>query len=956
MSFSIDDPSQLTEELDLSSLISIRSAACDGENYYLVTSEDGILPNALVTVNIKSKKLTTVKTYDYQKDLIGSFVILDMDYNPANKKLYAMGFNMETAEFVDGSIEFSSIALFTIDTANGDVEIIGEQDKIVFTAITFSKDGDLFGIDGSGDLWTISAYNGRPLDNLYSTGISPVGQQSMTTDTNTGSMYWASCSQNGDNGMSKFIQIDHTDDWVFSTKDLGELSDATELVGLYIDPDPISNDAPADPTDLTVTPAAEGGNTALIEWINPTATRDGKTLENVDAVVYVDGTAVQTLSGEKAGSKSSYTYTATKSGLLTVSVSAIANGEEGSAAYADAVFVGTDRPGAVVNLEAKRLDPDKYDITVSWEKPATGAQGGWYDASQLTYRIVRMPDDKVIAEAATYTSFTDSEISTTAAYIYEITPSTAAGAGLTTKSIPCISGPAIQPPYTMDLRDQADANMWTVVNGDNDEYLWSILENWGGTDTSYRYYPETNVGGTIVTDDWLISPSIELKAGKYYSLAYDVRLWGVLFPATYVVAMGHGVDPANLTTVLARYDADDSVDLAWERRGMTFTVDADGSYNFGFGVLLANPVEIKGFEIREIDKIDIAATELSGSTSTGVGFTSTYTVTVTNMGYESIDKFEVSLVDGDGTVLVSRQIDETLAPQESATYDLVWTPSAGGTFDIHAIATTADDSNTDNDASNTITVSVLLTGKWHDITDGTSLSGYSPFYMQYLYSGAQTIYTASELGGTPSTISGITYYYYIMGGAAPAPFEVKIAMANTSISGFDTNLPLDQGEFTTVYEGTLTIDASKKSFTIMFDTPFEYTGGNLCIQSEHSSTSTASLLFYSNTKGENSVTALYRSDEAPYDYTQNAGVFKDRPNVSLFMSQTSAITDVKADNKGISYNSATHTLTLDTEDTVSVYSLQGVLLFRGRGITFDLSTLSGPAIITAAGKALKVIL
>lgn len=55
-------------------------------------------------------------------------------------------------------------------------------------------------------------------------------------------------------GSSNLVRIDMTEDWYFSTNDLGKIKDTTELVALYVESNPVSDAAPATPADLTVTP------------------------------------------------------------------------------------------------------------------------------------------------------------------------------------------------------------------------------------------------------------------------------------------------------------------------------------------------------------------------------------------------------------------------------------------------------------------------------------------------------------------------------------------------------------------------------------------------------------------------------------------------------------------------------------------------------------------------------
>ena len=956
VSFSADNPADITEELDLSQFPIIRAGACDGTTYYLLVCDaDGMLATGLWAVDLASKRISLVKAYDYQVDTPASIVAFDMAWNPADGMLYAIGMDLSSAVITENGIE-ADLGYIRIDPATGDGTTLGTQGIVAIQTIAFNDYGDLFGVADDGALWALDGRTGKPLEAMEDTGYIPAGLQSMTYDATAGAFYWAALTEAGGVGASTLVRIDMTEDWFFTVNDLGKIKDTTELVALYVDPNPISPLAPQAPADFTVVPAADGSRSATLSWTNPSLTRAGQPLSTLDITVYADGKPVATLMGRTPGADDTYTYAAAADATVDLSVAASTNGAEGEHAYANPVFVGTDRPGAVTALAASRPDPDKYDITVTWNAPATGAQGGWFDATQLTYRVVRRPDGKVITESTAATSVTDTDITATGAYIYDVTPSTAAGAGTTASTAPCISGPAITLPYTMDLTDEAQANLWTVVNGDNDQFLWSILRNWGGSDTSFRFYPETLVGGVEPTDDWLISPAFALEAGKHYAISYDVRLWGDLFPATYQVKLGQGLTPADLTATL-----EDNVgaitDLEWETRSIPFAVDHDGNYNIGFGVTLANPVEIKGVYVREIFDIDLAATGVTGTSGTGVGAPTTYTVTVENCGFNAVSDFTLALVDADGKTLASRTVNQEIPALTSAEVTIDWTPATAGTYAVSAKVTVSGDPNTANDLSPATEVLVLPAGKWHEITDGTTFTAFAPFCLRYKYSAAQTLYSAAEMGSAAARIEGIIYYYSLMTTTAPGPFSAKIALANTDATDFNSGSTLAPSDFTQVFDGTVTIDPAKKAVTLMFDEPFEYTGGSLCIFTQHASETTASVIFDAlSPKDGNNVTTAYYSDTEPFDFTGYGALYRDRPNISLFLSETSGVEDITADTPVLTYDRATRTIRLDREATVSVYTLQGTLLLRATGTAIDASALSGPAIITTGAATIKVIL
>lgn len=957
VSFSVDAPDRFTEELNLSQYGSIRAGVCDGSTYYLVTTTDGLMPDKFVALDFDSHRATVVKEYDWKLDYTGSIVVFDMALNPADGTMYAVGFSMEDAEVTDEEID-APIALYSVDAATGEFTEIGKQNKVAIYAIAFNADGDLLGISSNGDLWVINEHRGTPADNLYSTGIEPNGNQSLAFDPEGGALYWtAHTLSNLNEGAGSLVRITGMEDWMFDHAEMGALDGNSEVVGLYIDPDPVANTAPEAPADVVAVADAEGANAVRVSWTNPVRNRGGEPLERVDINIYADDVLVKSIAGLLPGEKSSYTHVIPAPAMVGMSIGASAAGEEGNRAFAEPVFVGADVPAAPGAATARRVSPDTYDIDISWTAPTTGAHGGWIDTRTLAYHVERVNDGKVIAESTTATTLVDADITAPGGYTYRITPLTINGNGVPAETNPCLSGGALTPPYSMDLSTPSGINLWTIVNGDNDEYAWKIAENWGGTmEKFFRYYPVELVGSSTAADEWLISPAVSLEQGKYYALRYQVRMWGDLFPTDYEVMMGNGNNASAMTTALQSY-TDVTTDLEWEPRAAAFRADRTGDFNFGFHATRSNPIDIYKVEIKEIAKTDLAATSVTGNTAGGVDVPATYTVTVFNEGFDDIDTYAVSLVDADGTNLATATVKTPLASQTEATVEIEWIPATSGKIAVSAKVTAPGDENSANDLSAPVNVTVLPSGSWQHITHGRTMTGYAPFYMQYLHSGAQTIYHADELGAEPCKIEGLMYYYSIMNGRASAPVQIKIALANTDAYDFDHSSTLESEDFTTVLETVIYFDPARKSITLMFDRPFEYTGGNLCVQTQHSTTEIASVIYNGSRNDTGAAyTALYRSDDTPYYFNHNAGAFNDRPNVSLYMSGRSGVEDVTVDAPAIGYDRGARTVRLDRAATVCVYSLQGTLLLRSDDATaVDVSALRGPAVITAGAATLKVV-
>lgn len=94
----------------------------------------------------------------------------------------------------------------------------------------------------------------------------------------------------------------------------------------------------------------------------------------------------------------------------------------------------------------------------------------------------------------------------------------------------------------------ADMAGWTVVNANNDDYVWAY-----NADKEMAVVPENR---KLAADDWLITPAVNLKGGT----TYRVRVW-IQNLSTYAsditkfaVTVGHSQDPDDHTVVYS-YEA-----------------------------------------------------------------------------------------------------------------------------------------------------------------------------------------------------------------------------------------------------------------------------------------------------------------------------------------------------------------------------------------------------------------
>ncbi|MDE5796711.1 MAG: hypothetical protein K2H75_06345, partial [Muribaculaceae bacterium] len=297
VSFSVDNPKDVTVEADFSNY-DILAAACHNGIYYMLHTDDMLTPAKLITYDMATHTLTDVVSYELS-DLAARLVVFDMTYDPSMECLYVVGADLAEAEVVGGEIE-AHFALFSINPDTGEATLVGYQEAAVIVSLAAAEEY-LLGIDQEGNVWFIDKYSGYLEDIIDSTYIYPIGRQSMAYDFGNGTFYWASYTADeidAEKGISNLFSFSINEDWEVDKNEHGAIGDNVELIGMYIDETPIDRNAPAGVTSFTVTPAEGGLGEALLSWTNPSEALNGTKLESsVTVTVYRDGKEAGSVEG-----------------------------------------------------------------------------------------------------------------------------------------------------------------------------------------------------------------------------------------------------------------------------------------------------------------------------------------------------------------------------------------------------------------------------------------------------------------------------------------------------------------------------------------------------------------------------------------------------------------------------------------------------------------------------------
>jgi hypothetical protein len=197
-------------------------------------------------------------------------------------------------------------------------------------------------------------------------------------------------------------------------------------------------------------------------------------------------------------------------------------------------------------------------------------------------------------------------------------------------------------------------------------------------------------------------------------------------------------------------------------------------------------------------------------------------------------------------------------------------------------------------------------------TNQSTNSTYCPVYNYYYHSYGQYIYDAAELGGIAGTINSISLYYnYSEGNSRP----LTLYLGNTTKSTFASNsatefVPLSA--LTTVYTGTWSIPAGTNGWvTITFNTPFNYTGGNLVVAMLSNTTAYQSgYRFYNTVQTAHKTLQAYHDSGNDIDPANPVITYPDgsytwpfnRPNIRFTVCSTIGGFNIYRDNELIVSN------------------------------------------------------
>jgi len=279
--------------------------------------------------------------------------------------------------------------------------------------------------------------------------------------------------------------------------------------------------APAAVTDLSITPDATGNLTAVLNWTNPTKTKDGDALTELTAInIYEDNKTDPSyiVSNPNIGCAGNYTVSVSSAGMYSYKVVAENSSGEGIPASSNSVWIGPDVPAAPSNV---KLENNDMTANLSWDAPITGLHSGYFSEEGIVYDVFRSPGNVKVSSNQTTTTFSEL-ITQSNSYSYKIVAKNAIGEGGSANStlVPfCIAISTFSWKEGFENESSIPA-CWSIYDEDGGNPIWNVFTSPTALIHSGARAMRHTAGS--YQTGWLITPEIKIPA-----TGYMLEFWSV---------------------------------------------------------------------------------------------------------------------------------------------------------------------------------------------------------------------------------------------------------------------------------------------------------------------------------------------------------------------------------------------------------------------------------------------
>lgn len=728
--------------------------------------------------------------------------------------------------------------------------------------------------------------------------------------------------------------------------------------------------APFYPGNMSVATGDMGNPTAVLNWELPTQTYMKDPLLELSGIrIWRDDVLIADL----AADVTTYNEEQVPFGLHEYKIRAYNTAGEGLYASRTA-FVGKDTPGIPSNLT---FTNEGQTAKLSWGQPLSGAHGAWFDATSVTYRVTRHPDEVVVAEGLTQCSYND-EVPVVEGYSYTVTASNAEGEGLSATTGILSFGPNAAIPFISDLKEESEFHKWTVYDENHDGFAWAYNVGLGAT-----IYDAMFCGNT--PNDLIFSPVLDTREGERYKLTYEVKVHNIQDTEEKFewYAGPYDADPSWKGDKFEGGSYDSYHGLKWYTRQGIFE-GSEGGTRLSF-VVRSNPLQgilyLGRVEVRLYSDLDLAVTNITGSEMCGEGRLTPVLVTVKNEGKSTVSHYKIKVIDQESGEETIQEFSDPIASETELTCRVMWTATTRGQHRLVAeVMLDGDTYPADNklDTYHQILVTEASDQEWktigqHRVNDSNWCG------VNFPYTQSQALYLAEELDLEPGTkIIGIGFAYEGREELADMTMvNFEVSMGNSDIPAlydfyqyandwsYYPHLLGSENFPATPFYGFTDMSAAEGQtghLTFEFDEPFVYDGRNLLIKIVRTtSTKTAGCyvqfhydVLDASDVGENNpeARAIYveAQDEVVEGAQAKGHAHNQLPILYLGYDISDGIRGVKTIGQKLTTDAQNGLLLLNQSClSATLTSLDGRVLYTGKNVQqIDVRDLSTPvALLTA---------
>ena len=433
-----------------------------------------------------------------------SLIALETAVSPSGT-VYGEFYNADGNEYELGVADYENMTRSTIGTLTN-----------TYVAMGMTKGNVLYGIAADGKLYKIDTETAEetPIGETGLTVSDSEGQyyfQSGEIDQKDDVFYWATADMGGN--VASLYTVDLS---TGAAQKVGDFENQN-LITLLAIPEAVADGAPAAATDLAAN-FSNGSLSGTISFKVPTTTVAGGALSGSVEYAITCGQTTLASGTAAAGEQVEKAVEFETDGSKTIAV-VMSNAEGKGLTAKTTLYVGYDTPQAVSGL-SYNVDSETGKVTLSWNAVTEGVNNGYL--GNITYNVVRYPEEKIVVSGGKETSFTETlEKGELASYSYGVVATNGKKDSEETKTSAVVFGNPIEPPYSQDFTSSNSLNLFTIIDSNEDGNSWT----WFGdeSDSDFNASAEYNYSSENDGDDWLLTPPIRVEKGKFYTVSFKAR-------------------------------------------------------------------------------------------------------------------------------------------------------------------------------------------------------------------------------------------------------------------------------------------------------------------------------------------------------------------------------------------------------------------------------------------------